>query len=154
MIKENTKAPQFSLHDQEGNQVSLNDLLNKPLVLYFYPKDDTPGCTTEACGFRDDYTKYQDFNVEIVGISPDDVQSHQKFTNKYDLPFALLADEGHKVCESYGVWGKKKSFGREYDGVKRTTFLIDTDGIVRRVFEGVKPASHSEQVIEAIKQLD
>ena len=153
MIKENTKAPDFKLQNQEGRSVSLADFSGKPLILYFYPKDDTPGCTTEACSFRDDYSVYQQMNVEIVGISPDDVKSHDKFAEKYELPFELLADDGQQVCEAYGVWGKKKNFGKEYFGVKRTTFLIDADGMVRKVFEGVKPASHSQEVIEAVKTL-
>lgn len=153
MIKENMKAPDFKLKNQEGKLVALADFSGKPLILYFYPKDDTPGCTTEACNFRDDYSKYAELDVEIVGVSPDDVTSHGKFADKNDLPFMLLADEGHQVCESYGVWGKKKNFGKEYYGVMRTTFLIDEEGIVRRVFKGVKPASHSEEVIQAIQEL-
>jgi len=153
MIKENTKAPEFTLSDQKGQDISLADYAGKKLILYFYPKDDTPGCTTEACNFRDDYSVYEDLNVEVVGISPDNVKSHGKFADKYELPFTLLADDGHAVCEAYGVWGRKKSFGREYDGVKRTTFLIDESGTVRKVFAGVKPASHSQEVIEAVKAL-
>ena len=153
MIKENTKAPEFKLKNQEGESVSLTNFAGKPFILYFYPKDDTPGCTTEACNFRDDYSVYEDMGVEVVGVSPDDVQSHGKFSTKYALPFTLLADENHEVCEAYGVWGKKKNFGKEYYGVNRTTFLIDKDGIVRKVFKGVKPASHSQEVIEAVKGL-
>lgn len=153
MIKENSKAPDFELPNQDGQTVTLADFSGKPLILYFYPKDDTPGCTTEACNFRDDYSVYQGLDVAIAGVSPDDVASHVKFAGKYDLQFPLLADEGHKVCEAYGVWGKKKNFGKEYFGVHRTTFLIDGDGMVRKVFEGVKPASHSQEVIEAVKAL-
>jgi peroxiredoxin Q/BCP len=154
MIKENTKAPDFKLLNQEGKSVSLSDFAGKPLILYFYPKDDTPGCTTEACNFRDDYSVYKDLDVEIVGISPDDVASHGKFAEKYALPFMLLADEGHRVSEAYGAWGKKINFGKEYDGILRTTFLIDGKGVVRRVFEGVKPDGHSQEVMEALKALD
>jgi len=153
MIKENSKAPDFELQNQDGQTVTLADFSGKPLILYFYPKDDTPGCTTEACNFRDDYSVYQGLNVAIAGVSPDDVASHGKFAGKYDLQFPLLADEGHKVCEAYGVWGKKKNFGKEYFGVNRTTFLIDGEGVVRKVFKGVKPASHSQEVIEAVKAL-
>ena len=153
MIKENTQAPDFALLNQEGKSISLKDFSGKALILYFYPKDDTPGCTTEACSFRDDYSVYQGMNVDIVGVSPDNVDSHGKFAEKYDLPFELLSDDGHQVCEAYGVWGKKKNFGKEYDGVHRTTFLIDADGMVRKVFKGVKPASHSQEVIEAVKAL-
>ncbi len=153
MIKENSKAPDFKLLNQDGEIVALKDLLGTPLILYFYPKDDTPGCTKEACNFRDDYSRYQDLDVEIVGVSPDSVKSHTKFAEKHALPFMLLADEDHQVSERYGVWGKKKNFGKEYFGIMRTTFLIDKDGMVRRVFEGVKPADHSEEVIEAVKSL-
>jgi len=153
MIKENSKAPDFELQNQDGQTVTLADFSGKPLILYFYPKDDTPGCTTEACNFRDDYSVYQGLDVAIAGVSPDGVASHGKFAGKYDLQFPLLADEGHKVCEAYGVWGKKKNFGKEYFGVNRTTFLIDGEGVVRKVFKGVKPASHSQEVIEAVKAL-
>lgn len=153
MITENMKAPDFKLKDQVGVWKSLADYSGKPLVLYFYPRDDTPGCTTEACSFRDDYSVYQELGAEIVGISADDEESHTKFTTKYELPFTLLADIDHTVCEAYGVWGKKQNFGKEYFGIKRTTFLIDRDGMVSKVFKNVKPASHSEQVISAVKQL-
>ena len=153
MIKENEKAPQFELKDQDGKLVRLQDFAGKPLVLYFYPRDNTPGCTTEACNFRDDYSAYQELGVEIVGVSTDDETSHTKFITKFELPFTLLADVDHKVCEAYGVWGKKKNYGREYFGVMRTTFLIDRDGKVVKVFEGVKPADHSAEVITAVKEL-
>ena len=120
-------------------------------MLYFYPKDDTPGCTTEACKFRDDYSAYQEAGVVILGVSPDSPKSHAKFKAKYQLPFTLLADEDHKVCEMYGVWGRKKFMGREYDGVLRTTFLIGEDGVIKKVFEDVKPADHSAEVLAALK---
>ncbi len=129
---------------------TLADFLGKPVVLYFYPKDDTPGCTTEACGFRDQYKEYSDAGVLVIGVSPDSSQSHMKFKAKYDLPFMLLADEGHKVCELYGVWGRKKAMGREYDGVFRTTFLISPQGKIIKVFEGVKPDGHSAEVLAAL----
>jgi peroxiredoxin Q/BCP len=119
--------------------------------LYFYPKDDTPGCTTEACNFRDDYSEYVKASVVILGVSPDNVKSHQKFSAKYGLSFPLLADEGHVVCEKYGVWGRKKLIGREYDGVFRTTFLIGPDGKVKKVYENVKPADHSKEILAGIK---
>jgi len=154
MIMENTKAPEFNLTDQEGKMRSLTEFLGKPLILYFYPKDDTPGCTTEACNFRDDYSIYLELGVAIVGVSPDDLKSHEKFASKHSLPFPILADIEHKVSEAYGVWGKKKSFGKEYYGVKRTTFLIDSEGIIRKVFKGVKPANHSEEVIDVIKNIE
>jgi len=153
MIQENEKAPDFKLKDQGGNTVRLKDFAGKPLVLYFYPRDDTPGCTTEACSFRDDYSIYKEMGAEIVGVSADDEESHTKFVKKYDLPFTLLADTDHEVCEKYGVWVKKNKFGKEYYGIKRTTFLIDGDRKVAKVFEGVKPASHSAEVIEAVREL-
>jgi peroxiredoxin Q/BCP len=153
MIQENNKAPNFDLENIKGKKIKLSDFLGKSVVLYFYPKDDTPGCTTEACNFRDNYTEYQKQGIEIVGVSPDDVGSHVKFTSKYSLPFLLLADPDHKVCELYGVWGKKKNFGKEYFGVMRTTFLINKEGKIIKVFEGVKPANHSDEVIAAFNEL-
>ena len=143
-------APDFSLLDETGVSRKLSDYLGKPVVLYFYPKDDTPGCTTEACKFRDDYSAYQEAGVVILGVSPDSPKSHAKFKAKYQLPFTLLADEDHKVCEMYGVWGRKKFMGREYDGVLRTTFLIGEDGVIKKVFEDVKPADHSAEVLAAL----
>ena len=153
ILKEKTKAPDFSLVDEKGNKVSLADYKGKPVVLYFYPKDDTPGCTTEACNFRDDYSKYEEAGAVILGISPDSEKSHAKFANKHSLPFTLLVDEDHKICDAYGVWGRKKFMGREYDGVFRTTFLIDKDGNIAKVFEGVKPATHSGEVLQALAEL-
>jgi peroxiredoxin Q/BCP len=153
MIKENEQAPDFELKDQDGKTVSLSDFAGKPLVLYFYPRDDTPGCTKEACDFRDDYALYEELGAAIVGVSPDDEQSHTKFAMKHELPFTLLADVDHQVSEAYGTWAKKKNFGKEYFGIKRTTFLIDGAGKVAKVFEGVKPDAHSAEVIEALKNL-
>jgi peroxiredoxin Q/BCP len=154
ILKEKTKAPDFSLVDEKGNTVSLADFKGKPVVLYFYPKDDTPGCTTEACSFRDDYSQYKEAGAVILGVSPDSEKSHAKFANKHQLPFTLLVDEGHKICEAYGVWGRKKFMGREYDGVFRTTFLIDKTGNIAKVFEGVKPAVHSAEVLQALAELE
>jgi thioredoxin-dependent peroxiredoxin len=148
-----SQAPDFSLPDEKGTPRSLSDFRGKPVVLYFYPKDDTPGCTVEACNFRDDYDVYQKNGVVILGVSPDEVKSHAKFKNKFSLPFTLLADDGHKVCSLYGVWGPKKLMGREYEGVLRTTFLIGPDGKVIKVFEGVKPDGHSTQVLEALREV-
>lgn len=153
MIKEKTKAPEFSLFDETGKQVTLASFLGKPVVLYFYPRDNTPGCTTEACGFRDNYSKYEELGVTILGVSTDSQKSHEKFAAKHQLPFTLLADEDHKVSELYGVWGKKKMMGKEYFGIRRTTYLIDKDGMVAKVFEGVKPANHSLEVLDAIAEL-
>lgn len=144
-------APDFSLPDENGQTHKLSDYRGQPLVLYFYPKDDTPGCTTEACNFRDDYSQYQQAGVVILGVSPDTPKKHLKFKEKYALPFTLLADEEHQVCELYGVWGPKKFMGREYDGVYRTTFVIDPQGQILKVFENVKPADHSQELLAALK---
>jgi peroxiredoxin Q/BCP len=144
-------APDFALLDETGAMRKLSDFRGTPVVLYFYPKDDTSGCTLEACNFRDDYSLYQQSNVVILGVSPDSPGKHTKFKQKYDLPFTLLADDGHKVCELYGVWGPKKFMGREYHGVYRTTFLIDPQGQIVKVFENVKPAEHSQEVLQALK---
>jgi thioredoxin-dependent peroxiredoxin len=121
-------------------------------VLYFYPKDDTPGCTKEACAFRDDYSDYERAGVTILGVSPDSPKSHAKFKKKYDLPFTLLADEDHAVASQYGVWGPKQYMGRSYEGILRTTFLIDEHGRVKKVFENVKPAEHSQEILEALRE--
>jgi len=146
------QAPEFTLLDDTGASRKLSEYRGNPVLLYFYPKDDTPGCTQEACNFRDDYSAYQQANVTILGISPDPVKKHAQFKEKYNLPFTLLADTGHQVCELYGVWGRKKFMGKEYDGVFRTTFLIDAEGNIIRVFAEVKPAEHSAEVLAALKQ--
>ncbi len=143
-------APDFELPDDDGKLRRLSDFRGAPVILYFYPADDTPGCTKEACNFRDDYSAYKKAHVTILGVSPDSVQSHGKFKAKYHLPFPLLADEGHAICSKYGVWGHKKFMGREFDGVLRTTLLIDKDGKISRVFEGVRPAEHSAEVLAAL----
>lgn len=145
-------APDFTLLDENKTPHSLSDYRGRPVVLYFYPKDDTPGCTTEACNFRDDYSAYEQADVVILGVSPDTPEKHAKFKAKYHLPFTLLADEGHKVCDAYGVWGPKKMMGRSYEGVLRTTFLIDPQGNISQVFENVKPANHSQEILEALNQ--
>jgi peroxiredoxin Q/BCP len=149
-IEKGILGPEFTLPDESGKMQSLSDYRGKNVLLYFYPKDDTPGCTKEACNFRDDYSKYKKAGVVILGISPDTIQKHTKFIEKYQLPFTLLADNDHKVCELYGVWGKKKYMGREYDGVFRTTFLINIDGVISKVFENVKPDGHSAEVLQYI----
>lgn len=149
-ISANQPAPEFTLADESGVLRSLSEFRGMPVVLYFYPKDDTPGCTTEACNFRDDYHIYQENGVVILGVSPDSSKSHTKFKAKYHLPFTLLADVDHKVCELYGAWGRKKFMGREYDGVLRTTFLISPDGDIVKVWEGVKPDGHSQEVLKAL----
>ena len=150
-ISAGNPAPDFTLPDENGITRRLSDYRGQPVVLYFYPKDDTPGCTTEACNFRDDYSQYTQAGVVILGVSPDSPKNHIKFKEKYHLPFTLLADEEHKVCEMYGVWGRKKMMGREYDGVFRSTFLIDAQGKLVKVFENVKPAEHSKEVMQALK---
>jgi peroxiredoxin Q/BCP len=143
-------APDFELADDAGKKVKLSALRGRRVVLYFYPKADTPGCTTEACSFRDSYESYERKGAVILGVSPDPVQKQAKFKAKFELPFQLLADVDHKVCEAYGVWGLKKLMGKEYMGVLRTTFLIGADGKILRVFEGVKPEGHGGEVLEAL----
>ncbi len=151
LLRTGDQAPDFSLVDDTGVERKLSDYRGQAVVLYFYPKDDTPGCTTEACNFRDDYGASQRAGVTILGVSPDTVKKHVKFKEKYHLPFTLLADPEHAVCEQYGVWGLKKFMGRSYDGVFRTTFLIGPDGKILKVFENVKPAEHSAEVLQALQ---
>src|SRR3990172_5437065 len=153
MILENSPAPAFTLQDENDTLRSLSDYRGQPLVLYFYPEDDTPGCTAEACNFRDDYSVFTDLGIQLVGVSPDDPESHQAFKGKYKLPFPLLADVGHKVCDAYGVWGEKVLFGHHYEGVRRSTFLIDEFGNISKIFAKVLISSHSRDVLEAAKQL-
>jgi peroxiredoxin Q/BCP len=146
-IKKGMPAPEFSLKDDKGRARVLSEYMGTKVVLYFYPKDDTPGCTTEACNFRDDYSAYVDAGITILGVSPDSVKSHKKFREKFNLPFSLLSDVDHKVAEAYGVWGKKKFMGKEYMGVLRTTFIVDEKGRLAHVFEDVKPAEHSKEIL-------
>jgi peroxiredoxin Q/BCP len=147
-IQENIPAPEFTLLDETGTPRTLSSFRGKPLILYFYPKDDTPGCTQEACNFRDDYSAYEQAGLTILGVSPDSPKSHAKFKAKFQLPFNLLADEEHAVADIYGVWGPKKFMGKSYEGIHRTTFLIDAQGQIVKVFENVKPAEHSAEIIE------
>lgn len=151
MLKIGQKAPTFSLPDQDGNIHTSEQYLGKKVLLYFYPKDDTPGCTTEACNFRDGYEEFQKLGLVILGVSADSVQSHKKFAEKFQLNFPLLADEDKKVCEAYGVWGLKKFMGREYMGIARSSFLIDENGNLEKIYEGVKPPVHAEEVKADIK---
>jgi peroxiredoxin Q/BCP len=153
MIAEGQKAPDFTLPDQDGKDVTLSKQKGKPVVLYFYPKDDTPGCTTEACAFRDARADYEKAGATVLGVSPDDAKSHAKFVKKFELNFPLLADVGAKVCNDYGVWKEKSMYGRTYMGVERTTFVIDRDGFVRKVFPKVRVEGHAGAVLEAIKAL-
>jgi peroxiredoxin Q/BCP len=153
-ISAGSQAPDFTLSDDGGRMHTLSDYRGKPVVLYFYPKDNTSGCTKEACGFRDDYSAYQDVGVTILGISPDSPKSHANFRAKYELPFTLLADPDREVIKMYGAWGLKKLYGREYEGVMRTTFLIGEDGNILKVFEKVKPANHSAEILAVLEDVD
>jgi peroxiredoxin Q/BCP len=146
MIKVGQKAPTFTLSDQDGNVHSLSDYKGKKVLLYFYPKDDTPGCTTEACNFRDGYNEFAKMGLVILGVSKDSVKSHKKFAEKFSLPFPLLSDETGEVIEKYDSWGKKKFMGREYLGIFRNSFLIDEEGKIAKIYESVKPAVHAEEV--------
>jgi peroxiredoxin Q/BCP len=149
MISQGDKVPAFSLKDGEGKIIKNSDLKGKKYVVYFYPKDFTPGCTTEAAEFARDYKKFKSSDIEIIGISPDDEESHKKFGDKMKVPYILLADTEKEVAKSFGVWGKKQFMGREYMGVNRTTFLVDEKGKILKVFEKVKPAGHSQEVLNA-----
>jgi peroxiredoxin Q/BCP len=150
VIEEGKPAPDFALNSDAGETVKLSDLRGKPVVLYFYPKDDTPGCTTQACGIRDVYAEFERAGAVVLGVSPDSEASHVKFREKYDLPFALLADPEHEVAELYGVWGEKKYMGRTYMGVSRSTFVIAEDGTVKRAMLNVKPDSHADDVLAVL----
>jgi peroxiredoxin Q/BCP len=147
------KAPAFTLPDQSGKPVKLSDFKGKAVVLYFYPKDDTPGCTREACAFRDEHSALVKAGAVVLGVSPDDTSSHAKFAGKYKLPFPLLADKDHAVSETYGAWGDKTLYGRKFKGITRSTFLIDGSGKVARVWPRVKVDGHVEQVREALAAL-
>ncbi len=146
-------APAFTLDTDTGERLSLKDLKGKPVVLYFYPKDDTSGCTTEACEFRDAFPRFRKANAVILGVSPDSVKSHQKFKAKYDLLFTLLSDPEHMVAEQYGVWKEKSMYGRKYMGIERTTFIIDAAGKLAKIFAKVKPAGHAAEVDAALAEL-
>jgi len=150
-IKLNTKAPDFNLPDQEGKLHKLSDYKGKWVLLYFYPKDDTPGCTKEACGIRDEFKNFKNLNIVVLGVSADSSESHKKFAQKYKLPFTLLSDESKKVLKKYGVWGKKKFMGKEYEGILRTSFLINPDGKIVKIYEQVKPDIHAKEVLKDFK---
>jgi peroxiredoxin Q/BCP len=153
MIEEGDRAPDFTLPDQDGNPITLSDLHGRPVVLYFYPKADTPGCTAQACGIRDHSDDYERAGATVVGVSPDTVTAQKKFADKYSLDFTLLADETHEVAELYGVWGEKKMYGKTYMGVQRATFIIDPEGTVAHVIPKASPKTHDEAVLEALGQL-
>lgn len=150
MLKPGDKAPSFTLETDRGERVALKDFAGKPVVLYFYPKDDTPGCTVEACEFRDAWTDVQQAGAVVLGVSPDDVASHVKFRDKFQLPFPLLADPEHTVAQAYGAWGEKSMYGRKYMGILRSTFIIGGDGRITHVFPKVTPKGHAAEVLEAL----
>ncbi len=151
-LKEGSKAPAFTAQASNGKEVSLKDFAGKKkVILYFYPKDDTPGCTVEACEFRDSVKKIESEDAIVLGVSPDGISSHNKFIDKFKLPFLLLSDEDKKICKAYGVWVKKSMYGREYMGVARSTFIIDEDGKISKIFEKVKPNGHAQEVLEVLK---
>ena len=150
MVEEGTPAPTFTLPSDSGEEVSLESFRGQPVVLYFYPKDDTPGCTAQACGIRDIWAELKLRDVVVLGVSPDDPKSHKHFREKYGLPFTLLADEEHEVAEQYGTWVEKSMYGKTYMGVERSTFVIDADGNVKKVMRKVKPADHADDVLAAL----
>ena len=152
-LKEGDKAPEFSATTDAGERLSLKDLKGKPVVLYFYPKDDTPGCTKQACGIRDSYEEFRRAGALVLGVSPDPVKSHVKFIKKFELPFTLLADEDKAIANSYGVWGEKSFMGRKYMGNHRVTFLINADGRIAKIWPAVKPETHAEEVLAALGEI-
>ena len=153
-VKVGDRVPDFSTLDDSGRPVSLSDFKGKSVVLYFYPKDDTSGCTKEACDFRDAFPRFGKIDAEVVGVSPDSVESHVEFKKKYSMPFKLLADEGHKLADKFGVWKEKSMYGRKFMGVERTTVLIDPSGRVARIFPKVRVPGHVEEVETALRELD
>jgi peroxiredoxin Q/BCP len=150
MVEEGTQAPDFELESDTGERVRLSSLRGSPVVLYFYPRDDTPGCTTQACGLRDVWSELQARGAVVLGVSPDSPASHVKFKEKYALPFTLLADEDHAVAELYGTWVEKRNYGKTYMGIERSTFVVDADGNLARVMRKVKPAGHADDVLAAL----
>lgn len=151
-LKEGDLAPNFELLDDESQPRRLTEFAGRKLVLYFYPKDDTTGCTAEACSFRDNYAVFEKQGIQVIGISADSTKSHDSFKQKYGLPFVLLSDPEHQVCEAYGVWGTKKMYGREYQGILRTTFLIDEVGKIMKIYEQVKPTNHAQEILQEFGQ--
>jgi thioredoxin-dependent peroxiredoxin len=150
VVEEGKPAPDFELTSDKGERVKLSDFRGKPVVLYFYPKDDTAGCTAQACGLRDEYGEFEKRGAVVLGVSPDDKASHVKFRDKYGLPFTLLADPEHEVAETYGVWTEKNYGGKKYMGINRSTFIVDPDGKVAKAMRGVKPDTHAEKVLAAL----
>lgn len=151
MLKENDKAPDFSLISDEGKKINLKDFRGKKVILYFYPKDNTSGCTKEACSFRDSIKSFEKNNAVVIGISKDDISSHKKFKEKYNLPFNLLSDESLETIKDYGVWKEKNMYGKKYMGIERTTFIIDEKGIIRKIYPKVKVIGHIEEILNELK---
>lgn len=151
LLQVGAKAPIFSTFDQNGKRVSLSDFEGKKIILYFYPKDNTPGCTKEACAFRDKITQFQDLNVVVIGVSIDSIKSHKSFSDKYQLPFTLLSDTDKDIVTNYGVWGEKTMYGKKYFGINRVTYLIDEQGLISEVFPKVKPETHAEEILKLIE---
>ena len=149
-LKEGMKAPDFTGKDQEGNEVSLKELKGKKVILYFYPRDNTPGCTKEACNLRDNYKALTDKGFEVIGVSADSEKSHQKFIEKFDLPFNLISDTEKTLLQAYGAWGLKKNYGKEYMGIIRKTFVIDEEGMILKMFNKVDTQNHTEQILDAL----
>ena len=152
-LKHGDRAPEFILSDQNGKKLKLSDFKGQWVLLYFYPRDNTPGCSKEACAFRDSFKEYEKIEAKVIGISTDSVESHGKFVKKYQLPFPLLADEDKKVVEQYGVWGMKKFIGKEHMGTIRTSFLIDPKGNIAKIYEKVKPADHAKEVLKDLREI-
>ncbi|MCS6885092.1 MAG: thioredoxin-dependent thiol peroxidase [Acidobacteriota bacterium] len=150
LLEIGTKAPDFRLRDQNGQEVTLESLRGRKVVLYFYPKDDTPGCTKEACAFRDSFEEFKSRGVEVLGVSVDDEESHRKFIEKYSLPFRLLADVNKQVVQAYGVWGEKNMYGKKYMGTNRVTYVIDENGMIAAVYPKVKPETHAKELLEKL----
>jgi peroxiredoxin Q/BCP len=150
VVEEGKQAPEFELESDSGEKVKLSDLRGKSVILYFYPKDDTPGCTTEACEFRDAYDRFREQNIEVIGVSPDGAESHRKFRDKYELPFPLLADPDHTAAEAYGVWKQKKNYGKTYMGIDRSTFVIGPDGTLVKAMRGIKAAGHAADLLARV----
>ncbi|KER09714.1 MAG: peroxiredoxin [[Candidatus Thermochlorobacteriaceae] bacterium GBChlB] len=152
LLEVGATAPGFKSIDQNGEPISLTEFKGKKVVLYFYPKDDTPGCTKEACAFRDNFPKFKKLNVEVLGVSVDDQKKHQKFAEKFDLPFRLVVDDEKKIVQDYGVWGEKSMYGKKYFGTNRVTYLIDETGKIEHVFPKVKPETHAEEILALLKK--
>lgn len=150
-LAEGMKAPDFSGKDQSGNEISLQDLQGRKVILYFYPKDDTPGCTTESCNLRDNYRELIKKGFEVIGVSADSEKSHQRFIDKYDLPFKLVSDTGREILKAYGAWGLKKLYGKVYEGILRKTFIIDEQGVILKIINKVDTKNHTDQILDALE---